>query len=148
VKQAMKPATTFPQVLGQVLVIRRRSKKATQHDVAKALDLSQSAYSRLERGEAAFNVPQLRRTAAALGVPVSKLFEDAEKGAAGLAKDGVEVLEDVPEEQAKVRWAWVAPKVIETKVQTALARVHWSYDPYAKTKVKQEVQVHLGIRRE
>lgn len=145
-KQAMKPATTFPQVLGQVLVIRRRSKKATQHTVAKALDLSQSAYSRLERGEAAFNVPQLRRTAAALGTSVSKLFEEAEKGAAGLAKDGVEILEDVPEEQAKVRWAWVAPKVIETKVQTVLAQVAYSYPNYTKVKEKEE-QVQIYLRR-
>lgn len=145
-KQAMKPATTFPQVLGQVLVLRRRSKKATQHTLANALDLSQSAYSRLERGEAAFNVPQLRRTAAALGTSVSKLFEEAEKGAAGLAKDGVEILEDVPEAQARVRWAWVAPKVIETKVQTVLAQVQWNYTPYTKVKEKEQ-HVEIQIRR-
>lgn len=145
-KQTIKPATTFPQVLGQVLVLRRRTKKATQHDVAKALALSQSAYSRLERGEAAFNVPQLRRTAAALGVAVSTLFEDAEMGAAGLAKEGVEILEDVPEGERKVRWAWVAPKVIEAKVQTVLAHVAYDYPTYTKVKEKEE-QVEIQIRR-
>lgn len=141
----MKPATTFGQVLGQVVIAHRRSKSATQLTMAKKLDLSQSAFSRLERGEAAFNVPQLLRTAAALGVTVSKMFEQAEKGAAALSKGGVTVLEEAPAEDDRARWAWVAAKVIEAKVQTVVARVGYGYD-YTKVKTKEEEHVPVYVR--
>ncbi len=138
----MKPAASFGQVLGEVVVWTRKQKGLSQGDVAKKLAVSQSSLSRLERGQTAFNVPQLRRTAATLNVAASKLLADAERAASALGERGIAVLDELPEGEEPSTVA-VAASVIETAVTTAVLNPGRIY----KQRPRNKQQVHVRIRR-
>lgn len=70
--------------------------------MAKALGLSQSAYSRLEQGQTAMSVIQLRAIAAQLKSWPGALMQDAERYAAQLQQQGVIISDEKPDSAAGV----------------------------------------------
>lgn len=86
-----KPAITFSRVVGVVVEHHRKKRSMTQEAMARALGISQSAYSRLEQGQSAMSVTQLRAVAAQLGLLPGALMQDAEGYAAQLQQQGVSI---------------------------------------------------------
>lgn len=56
--------------------------------------MSQSAWSRVERGEISLSVPALFRAATALGIPAGTLLERADRTIQDMQRDGVTVYAD------------------------------------------------------
>jgi len=85
--------TTYQSVLGAVInSIRSGSEKPiTQADIASALGITVSTWSRIERGESPLTLEQLLSVALFLNFPLSKLFEKVEEQIEELKKQGVQV---------------------------------------------------------
>lgn len=88
--------TTYAQVIGQLVAHHRQAQALDQAHVAAWLGISQSAYSKLERGNSTFSVTQLHLVATNLGIPAGKLMEQAEQAILGLKARGVHVVDLVP----------------------------------------------------
>jgi len=97
-----KPAITFARVIGAVVEHHRKSRSMTQEAMARALGISQSAYSRLEQGQSAMNVTQLRAVAAQLNLSSDALMQHAEGYAAQLQQQGVTITDEKPDSAAGV----------------------------------------------
>jgi transcriptional regulator with XRE-family HTH domain len=93
-----KPQIAFTEVLGQVIRHRREALAWRQEDLAPAVDITPSAWSRIEAGKTSMTVVQLRRTAQALGTNAWMLLKDAETAAKKIADQspGVEVVDEAP----------------------------------------------------
>lgn len=87
----MKPATTYPAIVGCLLANSRKRKGLDQAKVAAAMGLSQASWSRIERGETALSVDQLHRAAEVLGENTWEVLRSADQAVSGLKRDGVEV---------------------------------------------------------
>ena len=112
----MKPATTMNLVMGQVIQHHRKGKELKQADFAKALGITQSAYSRLERGESTFSFTQLLRMAPLCGVSADRLVEQAMTTSKALDRLGVHVILDISLVE-KLNWLWVSDDVLADAVR-------------------------------
>lgn len=74
----MSRRATMTALVSSLLVAERRVQKITQGELARRVGLSQSALSRVERGEAEMTVAQFDRYAQALGVRASSILRRAE----------------------------------------------------------------------
>ena len=88
----LKPVATYAGVLGAVLARQRSARGMTQAQLAEAVGLSQSAWSRVENGSSAATADQLALAAGVLGVSPGKLVSDADQAAASLSRRGVRVV--------------------------------------------------------
>ncbi len=84
-------ATSYPAIVGAVLVVVRKDRGLTQRDLAEQLGVSPSLWSRIEHGGSALSVEQLGRAAAALGVRPSDVASRADLAAEQLGRRGVHV---------------------------------------------------------
>jgi transcriptional regulator with XRE-family HTH domain len=82
----------YPSLLGQVVKAERGRIKMDQGSMAASLGLSQSAYSRLESGEATMNVWQLRQCAHQLGKSVAELMRVVDRYETQILQQGIEVV--------------------------------------------------------
>lgn len=89
--EKLKATTTYAAVMGRVLALHRENAGLEQADVAKKMNISQSAWSRIERGETVLNVEQLHRAAEAIGVSSEKIVSETEKSSNELKMREVEV---------------------------------------------------------
>lgn len=89
-----KPAVPYTSVLGQVLQHYRNYRQLHQQHLANALNISQSAYSRIEQGSTSVSVPQLRIIAQQLGMTPDHILRETDKYAEHLKRQGVEVTDD------------------------------------------------------
>lgn len=74
--------TTSGAVLGALIVKLRTDKGMIQGDLAAAINISPSTWSRIERGESGLSIEQLKNVAKVLGVApwhILKLADDEEK---------------------------------------------------------------------
>lgn len=79
-----------------------RGKDIKQGDLAKALGLSQSAYSRLESGDSVLNLSQLRNVAKWLGKQPSEVLQMADQYEAQLRLQGVDVISEKQNDTAAI----------------------------------------------
>ena len=86
------PEVPYPSLLGQVLKQVRQARNVQQTDLAAALGLSQSAYSRLESGDSVLNAWQLRQCALELGTTPSVLLAEVERMELQLTQSGVSIV--------------------------------------------------------
>jgi transcriptional regulator with XRE-family HTH domain len=91
---AATPKVTPGALFGRVVEHHRKRAHVDQAEVAAALGVTQSAYSRLEWGQSGMTVTQLWKVAACLGLPPSRLTLDVEEYAERLRLHGVEVVEE------------------------------------------------------
>lgn len=86
--QAVVPYNTL---VGKSIEKLRTQAGLTQADLAAALELGQSGYSKLESGQAAMTVAQLRIIAAKLKCEPHAILKSADELASKLERSGVEV---------------------------------------------------------
>lgn len=89
----VQPTISYGAVVGQVILQHRKLAKLDQLALAEALGISQSAYSRLEKGESSMTLAQLRAVALRLGCSPGDLIHDADRLEANLRASGVIVTE-------------------------------------------------------
>lgn len=88
----MKSETTYQAVLGRLIAQKRQQKHIDQGEMAEAVGVSRSTWSRIESGESALNMDQLAKAAGKLGIGVGELMVEADEVANELSKQNVEVL--------------------------------------------------------
>ena len=103
--EQLKPETTYPAIVGRILVSARKDAGLEQAQLARQVGMSQSTWSRIERGESALTVEQLAKAATALGTTVGRILTDADRATKGLEKQGVEVFLTRPKDTAKTALA-------------------------------------------
>lgn len=90
-------ALAYPAVVGQILASIREHRGEKQGDIAARVGLSQSAYSRLEKGDSVMNLAQLHKVCAELGEKPSVVLERADTIEKQLKAKGVQVLPEKPD---------------------------------------------------
>ena len=68
--------------------------------MASTLRVTQSAYSKLEKGQSSITVVQLNAVAARLKVPSATLLQDTERYAVRLRQQGVEITDEKQDSSA------------------------------------------------
>ncbi len=76
---ALAPATSYPAIVGAVLVGLRERKKITQAELAARMGLAASTWSRIENGSSALSIDQLARVAQELEVRPGEIMEKADR---------------------------------------------------------------------
>jgi transcriptional regulator with XRE-family HTH domain len=92
----------YAALIGRVVEHHRAQLGAHQESIARALGISQSAYSRLEKGQSAMSVTQLRIIAEQLGTTPADLLQHTDEYANQLRAQGVEITDDKPDSTAGV----------------------------------------------
>ncbi|MGJ3258469.1 MAG: helix-turn-helix domain-containing protein [Rhodospirillales bacterium] len=80
----LTPSTTYAAIVGSIIVLLREEKKIDQATLAKSQNLSQSSWSRIERGESVINTEQLHSVALELGTTAGDILKRADELAAEL----------------------------------------------------------------
>lgn len=88
------PATTYPAIVGRVLLRRREAMGLTQVALANAAGVSQSTWSKIETGTSALSLAQLRQSAVLLHTTPGALLAEADAAADSLVERGVIVYPD------------------------------------------------------
>lgn len=84
----------YATLVGKVIEERRLLMQLTQANMAGVLEIGQSAYSRLEAGQAAMTLPQLRKLAQVLGEEPHMILHKADTLAQQMQTHGVPVPAD------------------------------------------------------
>lgn len=92
-----EPTTTYPTIVGRVIANARGKAGLRQADLAQAVGLTQSAWSRIERGETAINIEQLARAAHRMKLQPNEIVRRADAAAKHAKAQGVKVLYSRPE---------------------------------------------------
>ena len=89
----MKSETTYQAVLGRLIAQKRQQKDIDQGEMAEAVGVSRSTWSRIESGESALNMDQLTKAAGKLEISMGALMVEADGIADELRKQNVQVLD-------------------------------------------------------
>ncbi len=87
----LQHATSYPAVLGRLLVSARISCNLEQQAVADAVGVSRSTWSRIENGEIALTIEQLSAACAMLKIEPGQLVQQADAASKKLEGRGVVV---------------------------------------------------------
>lgn len=96
----VKPSITYGALLGRIIEYRRKQLDVLQEPIANALGITQSAYSRLEKGQSAMTVTQLRTIASHVRGTPAQLLEETERYAALFRRQGGEIIGEKQESSA------------------------------------------------
>lgn len=89
--RSAREITTYPAIVGQVLAQLRREAGVNQAHLARAVGVTQSAWSRIERGDVAITVEQLAVAARLLGTTPRDVLAYAQSTQEAAERRGVEV---------------------------------------------------------
>ncbi len=89
----MKNETTYQAVLGRLIAQKRQQKQIDQGEMAEAVGVSRSTWSRIEAGESALSMDQLAKAASKLDLPLGALMIEVDEIVRELRKQNVEVLD-------------------------------------------------------
>ncbi|HEV2174699.1 MAG TPA: helix-turn-helix transcriptional regulator, partial [Nitrospira sp.] len=89
-----RPAISYATLVGRIVEHHRARLRIHQQAMAQALEISQSAYSRLEQGQSAMSVTQLRLIAERLSTTPDFLLQHTSQYAAQMRAQGVTVTDD------------------------------------------------------
>lgn len=96
----VKPSIRYGALLGRIIEHRRKQLNVLQEPIADALGITQSAYSRLEKGQSAMSVAQLRTIAPHVRATPAQLLEETERYAALFQRQGGEITGEKQESSA------------------------------------------------
>jgi transcriptional regulator with XRE-family HTH domain len=96
----VKPQITYDELLGRIIAHRREGLGLLQEPFASALGITQSAYSRLEKGQSAMSVTQLRTIARLVQATPGKLLEETDIFARTFERQGGELIKEKQESSA------------------------------------------------
>ena len=105
--EQIQAETTYPAIVGQILVELRKERRLEQSDLAGRIGLTQSTWSRIECGESAFSMDQLAKAATRLETTPSEILRRADEAASALREKGVIVSNERKKTAAKVGLALV-----------------------------------------
>lgn len=86
------PAILYATVVGRVVQQYREMKGMKQADLAEVLGITQSAYSRIEKGQTPMTITQLGQVAGHLGLAPGDILQKVDRLTAQLSAQGVEVI--------------------------------------------------------
>ncbi|MCG7980276.1 MAG: helix-turn-helix domain-containing protein [Candidatus Thiodiazotropha endolucinida] len=89
--QELKPGTSYPAVVGGILVNLRNQQGVRQGDLAQVVGVTQATWSRIENGSSALTIEQLGLAAARLGILPGQVMELADQAVGQLRQRGVHV---------------------------------------------------------
>ena len=92
----LRPSTTYPAIVGQVIARQRTHRGLNQAQLAAALQINQSALSKIERGSTPPSVEHLALIATYLDTTPGQLLDEADRVAHQASARGVEVLPTRP----------------------------------------------------
>jgi transcriptional regulator with XRE-family HTH domain len=95
-------ALAYPAVVGQILARHRELRGEKQGEVAARVGLSQSAYSRLEKGDSVMNLAQLHKLCEELELTPGDVLQQADAMERQLRAQGVQVLHEKPDDAAAI----------------------------------------------
>ncbi len=75
----LKPATTYPAIVGGVLTQIRNEKGLRQDELAQSVGVTQATWSRIERGHSSITVEHLRKAADKLGASPGNILNYADR---------------------------------------------------------------------
>lgn len=87
----LSPGTSYPAVVGGVLVKLRDEIGLRQAELATAVGVTQATWSRIENGSSALTIEQLGMAAAKLGVESNEVLRLADQASIQLKEQGVHV---------------------------------------------------------
>jgi transcriptional regulator with XRE-family HTH domain len=93
---------TYSTLVGRLLAQKRDESGMKQSDMANALGMSQSAFSRLESGDSVINIAQLRSICSQLNLRPSAILSLADDYAETLSQQHVTVVTEKKDNSAAV----------------------------------------------
>lgn len=102
--------------------MRREELGFEQTDIARNVGVSQSTWSRIERGESAFTLDQLAKAARALGADPGHIVQQADEAVAGLAEMNVIVNPERPNRSAETALTLIGAAVLGFLIAKALSK--------------------------
>jgi transcriptional regulator with XRE-family HTH domain len=120
VTDLLQPETTYPAVVGRILVKLRQGRGLEQKDLAQRIGLAQSTWSRIERGESAFTMEQLAKAANVMETTPSSILAQADEAAEALREKGMIVSNERSRSAAKVGLALVVGAALGLLIATVL----------------------------
>ncbi|MSQ91423.1 MAG: XRE family transcriptional regulator [Gammaproteobacteria bacterium] len=96
----VKPTITYPALVGRIIEYRRKQLNVHQESIAAVLDITQSAYSRLEKGLSAMTVAQLQLVAAHLRTTPANILQATERYAGKFRAQGGEIVAEKQDSSA------------------------------------------------
>jgi transcriptional regulator with XRE-family HTH domain len=90
--ERLEPATTYPAVVGGVLTQIRNQKSLRQEDLARAVGVTQTTWSRIETGQSNITVEHLRLAAGRLESEPNQILYYADKAVTELRTRGAKVM--------------------------------------------------------
>lgn len=87
----MRPAVSYPEIVGGVLKQIRTQLQLDQATIAKAVGVAQPTWSRIENGSVPISVEQLALIAEQLKMLPSQILERADMAADSFRKQGIQV---------------------------------------------------------
>lgn len=87
----VRPAVSYPEIVGGVLKQLRTQLQLDQAKLAKAVGIAQPTWSRIENGTIPITVEQLAFVAPQLGVLPSQILANADQAAKRFSEQGIQV---------------------------------------------------------
>ncbi|HMY00520.1 MAG: helix-turn-helix transcriptional regulator [Pseudomonadales bacterium] len=82
--------TTYPAVVGAILIARRKELGLSQNALAESVGLTVSTWSRIENGDSALTIEQLKLAGDKLNVLPSQILKEADEKIIELKNRGIE----------------------------------------------------------
>lgn len=86
--------TTYQAIVGEVIALHRKEHGLNQFELAKRLGMSQSAWSRVEKGLSNLTLEQLSKVSRVLGLLPNEIISKADQARKELEASGVSVAEN------------------------------------------------------
>lgn len=118
----LSPETTYQSVIGRIIVKFRKALNIDQSVLAASVGITQSTWTRIERGESPLTVDQLARASESLMVHPSNILLEAERAIGELRKQGVIIRTDKTETKNKNKaMAMIGAAAIGALIVAAIA---------------------------
>ncbi len=118
----LKPVTTYPAIVGGVLTQIRNQAALRQEDVAKAVGVTQTTWSRVETGQSSLTVEHLRLASYALGRTPHDVLHLAEQATANLQTQGIDIKSTRNEIDMTTAVAIIATVALVAMIATAITK--------------------------
>jgi len=119
----LHPETTYRSIVGQVIVNIRKKLGFDQASLSNAVGVTQSTWSRIERGESPLTIDQLIKASEYLRIRSSVILSEAEQAMDNLKKQGVIVrLDHTPDKKSTNGIAMIGAAALGALVGAAIAK--------------------------
>jgi transcriptional regulator with XRE-family HTH domain len=121
-KHSLSPATTYPSVVGNVLAQLRKNAQCDQAQMATAVGVTQSTWSRIERGQGALTLAQLAKAATFLNISPGKILRWADQTCERFEKQGVKISSNREKESLNTGLVVIGVAAIAALVATIISK--------------------------